>query len=96
MTQIFKILKKEFKENKNLNIQLKENKVVITKNFIFKIFLWEASKNKVNISYNWNFGFLGELIFNKDLKKMKDSIKKIENVLIKENIFITKIIKNNT
>jgi len=96
MTKVFKILKKEFKENKNLNIQFKENEIIITKNFIFKIFLWEASKNRINISYNWNFGYLGELIFNTDLKKMKNSVMRIENVLMKENIIITKIIKINT
>ena len=96
MNQIFKIFKNKFKSHKNLKISVMNNeRVVLKRNFIFKIFVWESSKQMVNISFRWQLGVLGRIVFKNYFKEMNCLIEDIENTLKQENISSIKIIKNN-
>lgn len=95
MNHIYDILTKKYKSVKNLKIRIEKNKILLTKNFIYKIFIWEASKHNINLSYDWNFGILGKFILKRDFKEMNFLIKDIEDTLAKVDISVKHLIKNN-
>ena len=49
----------------------------------------------VNISFRWQLGVLGRIVFKNYFKEMNCLIEDIENTLKQENISSIKIIKNN-